>query len=196
YPKMQKSILDNPYDDSNLAVLDYQKLPTDTLKKRLAELNSKTPFTVEYHPELEKMIHFYLERDKSVMERLMSLSLYYFPLFEKELAKRDIPLELKYLPIIESALNPQAKSRVGATGLWQFMFTTGKRQGLTVSSYVDERMDPVKSTKAAADYLKELYKIFGDWDLVLASYNAGLGNVSKAIRRSGGQTDYWKLKKY
>jgi len=105
-------------------------------------------------------------------------------------------LELKYLPIIESALNPQAKSPVGATGLWQFMFTTGKLQGLTLSSYVDERMDPLKSTEAAAEYLSDLYRIFGDWNLVLAAYNSGPGRVTKAIRRSGGATNFWDLKRF
>lgn len=196
YPKMQKSILESPYDDKDISPMDYEDLPTDTLKKRLAALNAKTPFEITYNPELEKMIHFYLHRNKGVMERLMSLSLYYFPLFEKVLDKYDLPLELKYLPIIESALNPKAKSRMGATGLWQFMFSTGKLQGLTVSSYVDERMDPVKATEAAGQYLTKLHKMFDDWNLVLASYNAGPGNVSRAIRRSGGETDYWKLKRY
>lgn len=130
------------------------------------------------------------------MERLMALSTYYFPLFEQEFDKYDIPLEIKYLAIVESALNPRAKSRVGATGLWQFMFTTGKMHGLDVSSYVDERMDPMMATEAAAQYLSSLYKVFGDWDLVLASYNSGPGNVNKAIRRSGGATDYWHLRRF
>src|SRR5699024_5697395 len=126
----------------------------------------------------------------------MSLSEFYFPLFEKELDKYDLPLELKILPVIESGLNPKAKSRVGATGLWQFMYATGKMQGLAVSSYVDERMDPVKSTEAACQYISKLYQLFGNWNLVLASYNAGPGNVARAIRRSGGETDYWKIRKY
>ena len=130
------------------------------------------------------------------MERLMALSDYYFPLFEKELDRYNIPLEIKYLAIVESALNPRARSRVGATGLWQFMYPTGKMFDLDVSSYVDERMDPVKSTEAAAQYLASLYKTFGDWDLVLASYNSGPGNVAKAIRRSGGSVDYWDLRRY
>ncbi len=196
YPKMRKSILDIPYDDSEVAVSDYQKISTPIVKKRLRLLNQKTPFKVAYHPELERMIKYYLNRDKKAMERLMSLSSYYFPLFEKVLAKHNLPLELKYLPIIESALNPQAKSPVGATGLWQFMFGTARLEGLKISSYVDDRMDPVKSTEAAADYLQKLYDMFGDWNLALAAYNSGPGNVSKAIRRSGGETDYWKLKRY
>lgn len=196
FPKIEKNILDNPYEDVDMAVLDYQELSTETLKERLEELDQKTPFTIQYSKELERMIHFYLERDKKSMERLMSLSLYYFPMFEKELDKYNLPLELKYLPIIESALNPHAKSRVGATGLWQFMFGTGKHLNLTISNYVDERMDPEKSTRAAVEYLSELYTVFGNWDLALASYNSGPGNVSKAIRRSGGETDFWKLKRF
>jgi membrane-bound lytic murein transglycosylase D len=115
-------------------------------------------------------------------------------MFEEALDKEDIPLEVKYLAIVESALKPKARSRVGATGLWQFMFATGKEYGLDVSSYVDERRDPIKSTEAAAKYLARLYKIFGDWDLALASYNSGPGNVSKAIRRSGGYTNYWNIR--
>ncbi len=196
YPKMQQIILKTPYADSEISPADYQELSIDTLKMRLAALNAKTPFDIKYTPDLAQMIKIYLHRNKKGMERLMSLSLYYFPLFEKVLDKYNLPLELKYLPIVESALNPQAKSYVGATGLWQFMFATGKMMGLSVSSYVDERMNPVQSTEAAAQYLTRLYKIFGDWNLALASYNAGPGNVTKAIRRSGGQMDYWKLRPY
>ncbi|MDR5591374.1 lytic transglycosylase domain-containing protein [Christiangramia sp. SM2212] len=191
YESMQKSIREQDYED-----VVYKELPTDTLKARLAKLNARTPFNVEYNPILESVIKSYLKRNKQGMERLMALSRYYFPMFEQELDKYDIPLEIKYLAIVESALNPRAKSRVGATGLWQFMFTTGKMHGLDVSSYVDERMDPERSTEAAAQYLASLYKVFGDWDLVLASYNSGPGNVSKAIRRSGGSTDYWHLRRF
>ncbi|MCH4822492.1 LysM peptidoglycan-binding domain-containing protein [Gramella lutea] len=191
YEKMQQSILEQDYEE-----VVYKELPTDTLKARLAKLNARTPFNIEYNPILESVIKSYLKRNKQGMERLMALSNYYFPMFEQELDKYDIPLEIKYLAIVESALNPRAKSRVGATGLWQFMFTTGKMHGLDVSSYVDERMDPERSTEAAAKYLASLYKVFGDWDLVLASYNSGPGNVSKAIRRSGGATDYWHLRRY
>ncbi|MCP9199308.1 LysM peptidoglycan-binding domain-containing protein [Gramella sp. GC03-9] len=191
FESMQKSILDQDYEE-----VVYDDLPTDTLKARLEKLNARTPFNIEYNPILESVIKSYLKRNKQGMERLMALSNYYFPMFEQELDKYDIPLEIKYLSIVESALNPRAKSRVGATGLWQFMFTTGKMHGLDVSSYVDERMDPIRATTAAAEYLASLYKVFGDWDLVLASYNSGPGNVSKAIRRSGGSTDYWHLRRY
>ncbi|MGY8915877.1 MAG: LysM peptidoglycan-binding domain-containing protein, partial [Flavobacteriales bacterium] len=117
------------------------------------------------------------------------------PMFEQELDNYNVPLELKYLAIIESALNPRARSRVGATGLWQFMYSTGKMYDLDVSSYVDERSDPIASTKAAAKYLSRLHGIFNDWDLALAAYNSGPGNVNKAIRRSGGYTNYWNIRR-
>ncbi|RAJ17885.1 lytic transglycosylase domain-containing protein [Olleya aquimaris] len=172
----------------------YPELTTDTLKARLARLNAKTPFNVEYNPALESVIKSFLKNRHQSFERLMGLSNYYFPMFERELDNQDIPLEMKYLAIVESALKPRARSRVGATGLWQFMFATGKQYGLDVSSYVDERSDPIKSTKAAATYLSRLYKLFGDWDLALAAYNSGPGNVSKAIRRSGGYQNYWNIR--
>lgn len=191
YSDLKQEFLDVDYNEKVL--LD---LPTDTLKARLRKLDAKTPFRVEYNPILEKVIHSYLKRHKKSMENMMALSTYYFPMFEQGLDRHNIPLEIKYLAIVESSLNPRARSRVGATGLWQFMFPTAKMHGLDVSSYVDERMDPVKATNAAAEYLSTLYRMFGDWDLVLASYNSGPGNVSKAIRRSGGATDYWALRPY
>lgn len=174
--------------------VDYPELPTDTLKARLAKLNARTPFNVEYNPSLENVIKNFLKNRRTSMERLMGLSHYYFPMFESEFDNFNIPLEMKYLSIVESALKPRAKSRVGATGLWQFMFATGKQYGLDVSSYVDERSDPIKSTKIAAVYLSKLYEIFGDWDLALAAYNSGPGNVTKAIRRSGGYQNYWNIR--
>ncbi|WP_378188454.1 LysM peptidoglycan-binding domain-containing protein [Aquimarina sp. W85] len=184
---------------NSVQTLDYKpvefvELPTDTLKARLAELNARTPFNVEYNPSLESVIKSYLKNRHEHLERLMALSEFYFPLFEQELDNHNIPLEIKYLAIVESALRPRAKSRVGATGLWQFMFGTGKMFGLEVSSYVDERMDPLMATKAACQYLSSLYRVFGDWDLALASYNSGPGNVTKAIRRSGGYTNYWNIR--
>ncbi|MDB9960519.1 LysM peptidoglycan-binding domain-containing protein [Oceanihabitans sp.] len=172
----------------------YPELPTDTLKARLAELNARTPFNVEYNPALESVIKSFLKNRRRSFEKLMGLSHYYFPMFERELDNYNIPLEMKYLAIVESALKPRARSRVGATGLWQFMFATGKQYGLDVSSYVDERSDPIKSTEAASVYLSKLYEIFGDWDLALAAYNSGPGNVSKAIRRSGGYQNYWNIR--
>lgn len=176
--------------------VDYPELSTDTLKARLERLNARTPFNVEYNESLESVIKSYLKHRRQSMTRLMSLSHYYFPLFEESLDNNDIPLEVKYLAIVESALKPKARSRVGATGLWQFMYGTGKEYGLNVSSYVDERSDPIKSSKAASEYLARLYRIFGDWDLALAAYNSGPGNVSKAIRRSGGYKNYWNIRKH
>ncbi|MCK8523708.1 LysM peptidoglycan-binding domain-containing protein [Aquimarina sp. D1M17] len=189
FDTIYKSVTELEYEP-----VEYVDLPTDTLKARLAELNAKTPFNVEYNPSLESVIKRYLKNRHEHLERLMALSEFYFPLFEQELDNQNIPLEIKYLAIVESALKPRAKSRVGATGLWQFMFGTGKMYGLEVSSYVDERMDPIMATKAACKYLAKLYEIFGDWDLALASYNSGPGNVSKAIRRSGGYTNYWNIR--
>lgn len=175
--------------------VDYD-LSTDLLKARLKEMDAKSPFNIEYNEGLENIIKSYLKNRKRSYERLMAISEYYFPMFEAALAKYDVPLEIKYLAVVESALNPHAKSRVGATGLWQFMFATGKQYKLDVSSYIDERSDPLKATEAACQYLSNMYKIFGDWDLVLASYNSGPGNVSKAIRRSGGQQNYWNIRKF
>lgn len=192
YETMNESVL----IAADLDSVNYKVVSTDTLKARLARINAKTPFNVEYNTSLESVINYYIKRRKESVEGLLSLSQYYFPLFEEKLDKYDIPLEMKYLAIVESALNPRAKSRVGATGLWQFMFATGKMHGLDVSSYVDERMDPVLATEAACKYLSNLYKTFGDWDLALASYNSGPGNVAKAIRRSGGNTNYWELRDY
>lgn len=184
------------HDDFEEVEIEYAELPTELLKERLKALDARTPFRVEYNPALENVIKHYLKNRRKILERQMGLSRYYFPMFEEILDKNDLPLELKYLAIVESALNPRAKSRVGATGLWQFMFTTGKMFDLNVSSYVDERSDPLKSTEAASKYLKSLNNSFDDWDLALAAYNSGPGNVSKAIRRSGGTTDYWKLRNY
>lgn len=189
FDTIYKSVTELKYEP-----VEYIDLPTDTLKARLAALNARTPFNVEYNTSLESVIKRYLKNRHEHLERLMALSEFYFPLFEQELDNQNIPLEIKYLAIVESALKPRAKSRVGATGLWQFMFGTGKMFGLEVSSYVDERMDPIMSTKAACKYLSNLYKVFGDWDLALASYNSGPGNVTKAIRRSGGYTNYWNIR--
>ncbi|TWI13267.1 membrane-bound lytic murein transglycosylase D [Flavobacterium cauense R2A-7] len=171
-------------------------LSTDLLKERLKKLDEKSPFNVEYNPTVENVIKSFLKNRPRAFERLMAVSEYYFPMFESKLSKYDLPLEIKYLAIVESALNPLAKSRVGASGLWQFMYETGKQYNLEVNSYVDERYDPLKATEAACQYFTNMFKIFGDWDLVLASYNTGPGNISKAIRRSGGHTNYWNIRKY
>ncbi len=189
FDTIYKSVTGLTFDE-----VEYPELPTDTLKARLKEIDARTPFNVEYNPALESVIKRYLKHRRKSLQKLISLSHFYFPLFEEELDKHNIPLEIKYLSIVESALKPRAKSPVGATGLWQFMFSTGKMYGLDVSSYVDERSDPVKSTEAASKYLAKLYEIFGDWDLALAAYNSGPGNVTKAIRRSGGYKNYWNIR--
>ncbi|EIA09929.1 LysM peptidoglycan-binding domain-containing protein [Flavobacterium frigoris] len=190
---------DISYDIENIDIdqkVDYNELSTELLKSRLAEMDSKSPFRIEYNESLENVIKSYLKYRKRSFERLMAISEYYFPIFEEAFAKENVPLEIKYLAVVESALNPKAVSRVGATGLWQFMYQTGKQYNLKVDSYVDERSDPLKATAAAAKYMSNMYSIFGDWELVLASYNSGPGNVSKAIRRSGGKQNYWNIRKH
>lgn len=178
--------------DLNVTV-DYD-LPTDLFKERLRLLDEKSPFNIEYNQQLENLVKNFLKNRKRSYERLMGLSQYYFPMFEEAMARYNVPLEIKYLAIVESALRSNAVSRVGATGLWQFMYETGKQYGLKIDSYVDERKDTYKATDAAARYMEGMYKIFGDWELVLASYNSGAGNVSKAIRRSGGHQNFWNIK--
>lgn len=191
------------YDSLAFVIPDAELLPftpdslfTSKLKMRLDSLHNNSPFNIAYNPILERVIKTYLKTRKKALANLMTKAKYYFPLFEEQLDKYDIPLEMKYLAIVESALRPNARSRVGAKGLWQFMYSTGKQFDLKVSSYVDERADPLKSTEAACKYLASLYKTFGDWDLALAAYNSGPGNVTKAIRRSGGYRNYWNIRPY
>ena len=191
YDSITKIVKEDTFEN-----IDFPELSSDTLRARLKELDSKTPFHISYNPTLETLIKKYLKLRKGPYERLMKLSQYYFPLFEEIFDREGIPLEIKYLAIVESALKPSAKSTVGATGLWQFMFSTGKYYDLEVSSYVDERCDPVRSTTAAAKYLKSLHKSFDDWDLALAAYNSGPGIVTKAIRRSGGYKNYWNIRPF
>ena len=162
----------------------------------MAELDARTPFEMAYNPVVKKYIERYLKYGSTRLSRMMAHGQYYFPMFEEHLAKYNMPLELKYLAVVESALNPKAKSPVGATGLWQFMYGTGKIYGLKVNSYVDDRNDPLKSTEAACQYMLKLYDIFDDWNLALAAYNSGPGNVNKAIRRSGGKTSYWEIRPF
>lgn len=165
-------------------------------EKRVKSLDELTPFELDYNVEVKRYIHVYANKRREQVSRMLGLSAYYFPMFEEVLDRYDLPLELKYLAIVESALNPTARSRVGAAGIWQFMFGTARLQGLKVSSYIDERHDPFRSTEAACKYLSQLYSIFGDWNLALAAYNSGPGNVSKAIRRSGGKRTYWEIRPY
>ena len=146
-----------------------------------------------YNEIVQRFIDRYMARLRHSVSYMLGAANFYVPIFEEALEAYQIPLELKYLPVIESALNPRAVSRVGATGLWQFMLGTGKQYGLEVNSLVDERRDPVRASYAAARYLRDLYRIFGDWNLVIAAYNCGPGNINKAIHRSGGEKDYWRL---
>ena len=169
---------------------------SDVLKARLAEINATTPFNLSYNSSLESVINNYISKRKKYYPALMARAQYYFPMFEQHLDRYNIPLEMKYLAIVESALRPKAKSRVGATGLWQFMYGTGRQFKLSINSYVDERQDPIKATIAACKYLDQLYERFEDWDLALAAYNSGPGNVLKAIKRSGGYKNYWNIRPF
>ncbi|OXB09774.1 lytic transglycosylase [Flavobacterium plurextorum] len=173
-----------------------EELPTELLKQRLQAMNEKSPFDIQYNQGLENIIKSFLKNRKKSFSRLMALSEYYFPIFEETFAKEKIPLEIKYLAVVESALNPKAVSKMGATGLWQFMYGTGKQYALKIDSYVDERSDALKATAAASDYMTRMFNVFNDWELVLASYNSGPGNVTKAIRRSGGKTNYWDIRNH
>ncbi len=166
----------------------------ETYKQRLSKLPSV--MEMPYNEVVQTFIDRYTSRLRRSVSVMLGAQNFYMPIFEEALETYGLPLELKYLPVIESALNPNAVSRVGATGLWQFMITTGKHYGLEVNSLIDERRDPIRSSYAAAHYLSDLYKIFGDWNLVIAAYNCGPENVNKAIHRAKGETDYWKIYPY
>jgi len=163
----------------------------DVLMKRLASIPTTIPMS--FNPVTKRCIDLYTKERRPQVQIMLGLGQYYNPLFEQALERYQMPLELKYLPVVESALNPNAVSRAGATGLWQFMFGTGKMYGLEINTLLDERRDPIKSTNAAVKYLNDLYRIFGDWHLAIAAYNCGPGNVNKAIRRAGGKKDYWQI---
>ncbi len=166
-------------------------IPDNVFVERLQAMQSPIPMT--YNEQVKRFIELYVVKRRAQVQNMLGQSKYYFPMFEEALDAYGLPLELKFLPIIESALNPRAYSRAGASGLWQFMYYTGKRYDLQVNSYVDERCDPYKSSWAAAKFLGELYSIYGNWHLAIAAYNCGPGNVNRAIARSGGQTDFWKI---
>ena len=163
---------------------------------RLGRLDAYSPFDFVYNTHVQTFINLYARNRRELTERMLGLGELYFPLFEEQLDRHNLPLELKYLAVVESALNPTARSRVGATGLWQFMYHTGRLYGLEVNSYVDHRSDPLKSTIAACEYLRDLYDIYGDWSLVIAAYNAGPGTVNRAIRRAGGVKDFWLIRHF
>ena len=166
----------------------------EVYKERLARIPSV--IELPYNDVVQKFIDRYSGRLRRSVSIMLGAQNFYMPTFEEALESYGLPLELKYLPVIESALNPNAVSHVGATGLWQFMLTTGKQYGLEINSLVDERRDPVRASYAAAHYLRDLYKIFGDWNLVIAAYNCGPENINKAIHRSNGATDYWQIYPY
>lgn len=155
-----------------------------------------TIMEMPYNAIVREYIDRYAVKLRNQVSVMLAANNFYMPLFEEALDAYDLPLELKYLPIIESALKPTARSRAGALGLWQFMLKTGRLYGLESNSLVDDRLDPIKATWAAARYLKEMYDIYQDWHLVIAAYNCGPGNVNKAIRRAGGATDYWSIYNY
>ncbi len=183
----------------NIYNFDKSEVPVysdSILAARLSVLNDASPMNLDYNKYVKAFINLYVNKRRGVTSRALGLSELYYPMFEEKLDQFDIPLELKHLAVVESALNPTAKSRVGASGLWQFMYATGKMYDLQVTSYVDDRSDPHKSTVAACRYMQKLYSMYGDWNLVLAAYNSGPGNVNKAIRRSGGHRDYWKIRPY
>ncbi len=175
------------------------EIPTyapDVYRQRLLALDEITPFKLTYNDPVRSYIDMYAERKREQTARMLGLAQLYFPVFEEALDRYSLPQELKYLAVVESALYPGARSRAAAVGLWQFIIGTGKLYGLRVDSYVDERCDIYKSTDAACRYLRDLHQIFGDWELALAAYNCGPGNVNKAIRRAGGTLDYWKIYEY
>ena len=185
---------DELYSSDDLALPD--SLPHFTgedYRLRLSTMDARTPFDLSYNSVVEAFIHLYVSKKRELSAACLRRSDQYFPLFEETFDRYGLPLELKYLSVVESALDPKARSRAGATGLWQFMYGTGKVFGLKINSYVDERSDPVRSTEAAAKYLSYLHEMFGDWNLALAAYNCGEGRVARAIRRSGGKKDYWDI---
>lgn len=161
---------------------------------RIAELNINTPVELDYNEAVRYYIDLYTVHRREEFARIIGLSELYFPFFDEMLAKYNLPLELKYLTIVESGLNPLAVSKSGAVGLWQFLLNTGRLFDLEISSYIDERRDPFKSTEAACRYLNYLYNTFNEWQLVLSSYNGGPGDVRKAIERSNGAVDYWEIR--
>ena len=199
------SLLSLWYQQRDLNLMEVEPSDIDTIEmvsdipdsiyiSRLQKLN---PYiSVPYNRIIRNHIVYYTQKMPEKMERILGLSTYYIPIFEEIFDQYDMPLELTAMAVIESALNPKAVSRARAKGMWQFMYSTAKRYGLTINSYVDERFDPIASAHAAARYLRDSYLIFGDWTLAIASYNCGAGNVNKAIRRSGGSKDFWEIYPY
>ena len=191
------NLYDVNYNNIHNFAKDFVPFYSDEIyQDRISQLSKTSPIPLVYNRQVKDMIELYAVRKRGLTQRMLGLAQLYFPMMEELLDRYGIPLEMKYLAIVESALNPIARSPVGAGGLWQFMYGTGRQYDLDVNSYVDDRSDPYKSTIAACKHLKDLYKVHKDWLLVLAAYNSGSGNVSKAIRRSGGKTDFWEISPY
>ena len=188
---------DTTADSLFISPTTYEYIPDatyDEIERRLKKIESTIP--LNFNTRVKSFVDYFTVRDREYTKMVLSRSTYYFPIFEPILAKHGLPDELKYLAIVESGLNSTVRSWAAAVGLWQFIYYTGKTYGLHADWYVDERMDPVKSTEAAAKYIKSLYKMFGDWELALAAYNCGPGNVRKAIRRSGYKRKFWDIYRY
>lgn len=188
---------DDEEDTLFLPAYDYEYIPDATyseIEQRLKSIEAEIP--LNFNTRVKSFVDYFTVRNRDYTKMTLSRSTYFFPLFEEILVKYEMPEELKYLAIVESGLNARAESWAAAVGLWQFVYFTGRSYGLQVDWYVDDRMDPVKSTEAAAKYMKSLYNMFGDWELALAAYNCGPGNVRKAIRRSGNKKKFWDIYNY
>ena len=191
---LHRQIRENPQANYNMDSVHFTSgVPDQVLIERLEKMNSF--IRLPYNETVKNYMVLYSEKMPTRMSQMLGLAQYYMPIFEEAFRKYGLPLELKYMAIIESALNPVAVSRVGATGMWQFMHSTARNYGLRIDSYIDDRMDPVASVDAAARYLRDAYRIFGDWSLAISSYNCGSGNVNKAIKRAG-RRDFWSIYPY
>jgi len=187
---------DNEINNYTLPIYSIPVSSELILEKRITELGLTTPIALDYNPVVKKYIDYFSLKKRDLISKMLGMSKYYFPMIESKLDMYHLPMELKYLAIVESALNPTARSKSGAVGLWQFLLPTGQMLDLKVNSFIDERQDPVKSTEAACRYLEYLYNTFNNWQLALAAYNGGPTMVKNAIIRSGGKTDFWEIRKY
>ncbi len=194
--KMPTSLSKSKEIKYNLPADSIPIIPELIIESRITELSLTTPIALDYNPVVKKYIDYFSIKKRGLISKMLGMSQYYFPMIESTLDKYHLPMELKYLAIVESALNPTARSKTGAVGLWQFILPTGQMLDLKINSFIDERQDPVKSTDAACRYLEYLYNTFNDWQLALAAYNGGPTLVRNAIIRSGGKTDFWELRPY